>query len=145
MNKIKNNKGFTVIEILFSVSFLAIIMAVTQATLSNIIVANRMIEERQAEVIAYTSMFETYVMGILETSDIPADATVDNISNVSCYGTFSYLTTDNRFAPNNTKFYYKDLELSDSESPHKDYTMNIHAFVKNTYYFDSPYYFVLSD
>lgn len=142
MNKLRNKKGFTMIEFIFAFGFLTSAMVVTQFTLTNIINVNNENAKRHAEVISYTSDFEAYVTGVLTQED------VNNLSNTNITvlrdrpstSSFDQITIDMPTRADQSEYYYRDGTHNLSS-----YSVNVHTFIKNDAPDFSPYYFVISN
>lgn len=145
MKKLKNNKGFTMIEVIFGFTFIIMAMSCTQMTLNTIIDINAMNAAKQAELLEYTSNLETDVVGVYTVADIPTGHTITILNNVPCYSMFDVLTTNNISDPDQWRYYNKpDLVPADGYSINT-YTRNIHTFMKAGTEPNYAYYFVVTE
>lgn len=141
-----NNKGFTMIEILFAMGFLAMSMSATQMTLDTLNKMNVLNDLKYKEVFEYTSEFEGYVSGVSSLADLTSLTNPDvTVYTATCYTTFDSLTTDNAYDSAQWRFYYKTgLVPGADDYTYNPYSRNIHTFVKRGTESSLAYYFVVS-
>lgn len=145
MRKLKNNKGFTMIEVIFGFTFLIMAMSATQMTLNTILDINAMNAAKQAELLEYTSELEAAVSSVYTLADVPTGYTVTTLNNLPCYSMFDVLTTNNVSDVEQWRYYYKpDLVPADRYSANT-YTRKVHTFVKAGTDVNYAYYFVVTE
>lgn len=148
MKKFNNNHGFTMIEMIFGITFLAAAMVTTQMTLNSINDINNMNAKKQQEVIASVSNFETYVDSVYTYADVVALASpsITTLNYVPCYSYFNTLTTDDPADTTQYQYYYNPGLVLDSTDPtYKVFTRTVYTFVESGTGETSPYYFVIHE
>lgn len=124
MFKLKNKKGFTMVEVIFAFGFLTMAMTTTLHSLTTIANITQNNKASYHELIEYSQTFEEFIKDVrtLDDANNLAGALTSNVtSSIKSYTTFDVLTTSN--VPNIEStgtmplFFYKQNLVAGSDDP----------------------------
>lgn len=97
--KLKNKKGFTLVEIIFAFAFLTASMTTTFQTLQTLAKVTSNHKELYLSIVDYTTTFDEFVKDVrtLDDANTLAGANVTSLNNttIKSYTTFDLVTTSN--------------------------------------------------